>query len=79
MAAFTSPYRACRKIEKDLLEANPNFIPPETWRARSAALNDLSQLPAPTVGEHLQRLLRDYQKIGVSWMMHLFRNRLGES
>ena len=75
--SFHIPISRLPAIEKDLLETNPNFKPPETWRARSAALNDLSKLPPPPVDERLQRLLRDYQKIGVSWMLHLFRNRLG--
>lgn len=75
--SFHVPLSRLPEIEKDLLETNPNFKPPETWRARSASLNDLSQLPPPPVDKRLQRLLRDYQKIGVSWMLHLFRNRLG--
>ena len=75
--SFHVPLSRLPEIEKDLLETNPNFKPPETWRARAASLNDLSQLPPPPVDERLQRLLRDYQKIGVSWMLHLFRNRLG--
>ena len=75
--SFRIPISRLPEIEKDLLETNPNFKPPETWKARSAALNDLSHLPAPPVDEQLQQLLRDYQKIGVSWMHHLFRNHLG--
>ncbi len=75
--SFHVPISRLPEVEKDLLESIPNFKPPETWRARSAALNDVSQLPPPPVDERLQQLLRDYQKIGVSWMLHLFRNRLG--
>ena len=75
--SFHVPLSRLPEIEKDLLETNPNFKPPETWSARSASLNNLSQLPPPPVDERLKRLLRDYQKIGVSWMLHLFRNRLG--
>jgi SNF2 family DNA or RNA helicase len=75
--SFRVPASRLPEIEEDLIEANPNFKPPETWKARSAALRDLSRLPAPPLNKRLQDRLRDYQKNGVSWMLHLFHNRLG--
>ncbi|MAM92912.1 MAG: serine/threonine protein kinase [Opitutaceae bacterium] len=75
--SYQIPASRIPEIEDDLAEANPNFNPPGTWKARSAALKDLSKLPSPPLNERLQQRLRDYQKIGISWMLHLFRNRLG--
>lgn len=75
--SYRIPSSRLPEIEEELIEANPNFKPPETWKARSAALRDLSRLPGPPLNELLQNRLRDYQKVGVSWMLHLFHNRLG--
>ena len=53
------------------------FQPPETWRARSAALRNLSALrPAPLPPEFDARL-RPYQRLGAAWLWHLHRNELG--
>lgn len=75
--AYRVPASRLPEIEEDLIKANPNFNPPEAWKARSEALRDLSKLPSPPLNEQLKNRLRGYQKIGVSWMLHLFRNRLG--
>ena len=60
-----------------LEELSPGFEAPETWKSRSAALKNLSALPAAPVSAALAALLRPYQKIGVAWLWHLDRNRLG--
>lgn len=63
---------------QDVLEQiAPHFQPPETWRSRSEALRNLSQLVPAPLGEPLASLLRPYQKIGVAWLWHLYRNELG--
>ena len=50
-------------MEDFLLEADPRFQPPAQWKKRSAALRDLSALPAPSLDESLESILRPYQKI----------------
>lgn len=50
---------------------------PDTWRARSQALNELNQLKAAPVSKQLDQQLRLYQRIGVAWFAHLYRNGLG--
>jgi SNF2 family DNA or RNA helicase len=64
-------------VEDFLLEADPRFQPPAQWKKRSAALRDLSALPSPSLNESLESILRPYQKTGVAWLLHLFRNGLG--
>jgi len=55
----------------------PGFQPPEAWRARSAALRNLSALkPAPLPSEFEARL-RPYQRLGAAWLWHIHRNELG--
>jgi SNF2 family DNA or RNA helicase len=64
-------------VEDFLLEADPRFQAPAQWKKRSAALRDLSALPSPSLDETLDSILRPYQKTGVAWLLHLFRNGLG--
>lgn len=64
-------------VEDFLLEADPRFQPPAQWKKRSAALRDLSVLPSPSLDKSLESILRPYQKTGVAWLLHLFRNGLG--
>ncbi len=60
-----------------LLEAlSPGFEPPETWRERSVALKNLSTLAPAPLPEHLDRQLRPYQRLGVAWLCHLYKNQL---
>ena len=65
------------QAEEALLEADPNFSPPESWKSRSAVLRDQGKLAMPTLDEELDNTLRPYQKLGVAWMLHLFRHKLG--
>ena len=64
-------------LEDFLIEADPRFKPPAQWKKRSAALRDLSNLPEPSLADSLAQTLRPYQKTGVAWLLHLFRNELG--
>ena len=75
--SYRIPYSRTPKVEDEISELNPNFKPPSTWRARSEALRDLSKLPQPKLSPSLDSTLRPYQKLGVSWLLHLFRNNLG--
>ncbi len=61
-----------------IIEAlSPNVQAPESWRARSTALRNLSNLaPAPMPPELAQQL-RPYQRLGVAWLWFLDRHELG--
>lgn len=50
---------------------------PETWRARSEALKDLSKLHMAPISGKLANTLRNYQKLGTAWLWHLHQNLLG--
>ncbi len=62
----------------DLLEQiAPGFQAPETWRARSAALHNLSTLAPAPIPAWFAATLRPYQQLGVAWLWHLYRQQLG--
>lgn len=54
----------------------PGFEAPATWRDRSEALGNISRLAALPLPPEVDGRLRLYQKIGASWMYHLYQNRL---
>ena len=54
----------------------PGFEAPATWRDRSEALGNISRLAALPLPTEVDDHLRLYQKIGASWMYHLYQNRL---
>jgi SNF2 family DNA or RNA helicase len=64
-------------VAGDLLQhLLPNFEAPAAWREKSEALGNISRLqPAPLPPE-VDDCLRLYQRIGVSWMYHLFQHKL---
>lgn len=64
---------------EDLVEEliGSSFESPETWKARSGALKEVSRLKMPALPELLFELLRGYQRIGVAWLYHLYNNELG--
>lgn len=64
-------------LEEFIISADPRFRPPSEWRKRSAALQNLNSLKVPSLPSSLHDILRPYQKIGVAWLLHLFRNQLG--
>ncbi|HEY3757958.1 MAG TPA: DEAD/DEAH box helicase [Opitutaceae bacterium] len=70
---------AARAAEADelLAEAAPGFQPPETWKARSSALKQISSLKPAPLPERLDERLRPYQRLGVAWLWHLFQHDLG--
>ncbi len=62
----------------DLLETiAPHFAAPETWRRRSAALRNLTSLAPAPVPVWFAATLRPYQRLGVAWLWHLYREQLG--
>ncbi len=54
----------------------PGFQPPSAWRERAEALGNISKLTPPPLPEEVDQQLRLYQKIGVAWMLHLYRHGL---
>ncbi len=76
-ARYSVPYVRVPQVEEELELINPNFEAPATWRQRSIALKDLTTLVVPPLPEDIDATLRPYQKIGVSWLHHLFKNKLG--
>jgi len=65
------------EVESMLAELAPGFQPPATWRARSAALRNLSALAPAPVPPAFDAQLRPYQRLGVAWLWHLYRHELG--
>ncbi len=54
-----------------------HYQTPGTWKKRSVAIRDLSRLERPPIPRDLDNALRAYQRLGVAWMYHLYRNQLG--
>jgi superfamily II DNA or RNA helicase len=83
-AAQLSPQRTLRISRTNTAEAEtlleslaPDFQPPETWRARSGALRNLSKLEPAPIPPELDARLRLYQRLGTAWLWHLYRHELG--
>jgi SNF2 family DNA or RNA helicase len=74
---FPVPNESSPEAEEMITELDPNFKPPATWTARGNALRDLSQLQPAPLSQKLESVLRPYQKIGVAWLLHLFKHKLG--
>ena len=53
------------------------FETPAEWRARGEALRRLDRLAPAPLPRELAARLRDYQRVGVAWLWHLWNNRLG--
>lgn len=64
-------------VAGDLLDSLlPGFQRPSTWRDRADALGDISRLSAAPLPHEVDERLRLYQKIGASWMYHLYQHGL---
>lgn len=65
-------------VATEFIEAfDPDFQPRDTWQKRSSALRQTENLePIPLYG-NLDTILRGYQKLGASWLWHLYRHDLG--
>ncbi len=84
VAAGLSPRRtqkisAARAAEAQEIieELSPGFQPPESWKARSVALRNLTALAPAPIPESLNSQLRPYQRLGSAWLWHLYRHNLG--
>lgn len=64
------------EIESIVEKLSPDFQPPATWRARSAALRSLSALKPAPVPADLDGRLRTYQRLGTAWLWHLYASEL---
>ena len=70
---------AARVAETEAIieELAPGWMPPETWKTRSAALRNLTGLAPAPLSADLDAQLRPYQRLGVAWLWHLHRAELG--
>ncbi|MGB0409864.1 MAG: SNF2-related protein [Opitutales bacterium] len=63
---------------EDLLDAVcEGWQPPQAWQSRSRALKQVGALEPAPVRPAFDSILRSYQRIGVAWLWHLYRNELG--
>ncbi|MCC5835553.1 MAG: DEAD/DEAH box helicase [Opitutales bacterium] len=63
--------------ERILEDLDSDVALPVDWKSRSAALSNVGKLEAPPLPARFDELLRSYQRIGVAWLWHLYRNQLG--
>ncbi|HKK17291.1 MAG TPA: DEAD/DEAH box helicase [Opitutales bacterium] len=64
-------------VEDLLDEACEGWQPPQAWQSRSRALKQVGALEPAPVRPGFDAVLRTYQRIGVAWLWHLYRNDLG--
>jgi superfamily II DNA or RNA helicase len=64
-------------VEALIRDVAPHWKPPAAWQRRSAALRQTRALKRPPLPKDLRKRLRGYQRIGVAWLWHLYRNELG--
>ena len=64
-------------VEDLLDEMTEGWQPPQAWQSRSRALKQVGALEAAPMRPGLDAILRSYQRIGVAWLWHLYRNQLG--
>ena len=58
-------------------ELVPGFQAPAAWRVRGEALRNLSALTPAPLSRDFDRQLRQYQRVGIAWLWHLWRHELG--
>lgn len=64
-------------VEDLLDEMAEGWQPPQAWQSRSRALKQVGALEPAPVRPGFDSILRTYQRIGVAWLWHLYRNELG--
>lgn len=64
-------------VEDLLDELCEGWQPPQAWQSRSRALKEVGALEAAPVRPGFDAILRTYQRIGVAWLWHLYRHKLG--
>ena len=65
------------EAQEILEELSPGFQSPESWKARSAALRNLTALAPAPIPASFGAQLRPYQRLGAAWLWHLHRHQLG--
>ena len=73
----TVPGARAAEVSDLLEELAPHYEAPGTWRARSTALHQLSTLAPAPIPDEFTGTLRPYQRLGVAWLWHLYREQLG--
>ena len=75
----TQRIASTRLVEVETLVESiaPGFQPPATWKARSAALRNISALKPAPIPSQLDDIMRSYQRLGAAWLWHLYKNDLG--
>ncbi len=64
-------------VEDLLEELSEGWQPPQAWQSRSKALKQIGALEPAPIRAEFDQILRTYQRIGVAWLWHLYRNELG--
>lgn len=64
-------------VEDLLDEVCEGWQPPPAWQSKSRALKQVGALEPAPVRSAFDSILRTYQRIGVAWLWHLYRNDLG--
>ncbi|MEO0510651.1 MAG: DEAD/DEAH box helicase [Verrucomicrobiota bacterium] len=64
-------------VEDLLEEVCEGWQPPQAWQSRSRALKQVGALEPAPIRPAFDSILRTYQRIGVAWLWHLYRNDLG--
>lgn len=64
-------------VEDLLDELCEGWQPPQAWQSRSRALKEIGALEPAPVRAGFDAILRTYQRIGVAWLWHLYRHKLG--
>lgn len=64
-------------VEDLLDEVCEGWQPPQAWQSRSRALKQVGALEPAPIRPAFDSILRSYQRIGVAWLWHLYRNDLG--
>ncbi len=65
------------EVDELITELAPDFRPPASWRRRAEALKNLAKLEPAPLPDDFAAVLRPYQQLGVAWLWHLHRHRLG--
>jgi SNF2 family DNA or RNA helicase len=64
-------------VEDLIDEVCEGWQPPQAWQSRSRALKQVGALEPAPIRPAFDTILRSYQRIGVAWLWHLYRNDLG--
>jgi superfamily II DNA or RNA helicase len=60
-----------------LEDLDDEAVLPSDWKERSGAIREVGRLQPAPLSDSFQERLRAYQLVGVAWLWHLWRHRLG--